>query len=198
MFVQIIKSPVRDAAGMRRHFFAGVERLHPTAVGWLGATSGVTTEGVWINVICFESTDAAARNSARPEQGEWWAEGERYRDGDARAWLLAIVRNCCLTWHRRHKVDANIVPLTETAPISDGLETDALAIQRSERDALQRAVEALPTEFREVIVLREIEDLSYREISNVVGVPVGTVMSRLARARKRLASALGMQAKEAG
>jgi RNA polymerase sigma-70 factor (ECF subfamily) len=121
-----------------------------------------------------------------------------YRDGDARAWLLAIVRNCCLTWHRRHKSDASIVSLTETAPISDGRETDALAIQRSERAALQRAVEALPTEFREVIVLREIEDLSYREISNVVGVPVGTVMSRLARARKRLASALGMQAKEAG
>jgi RNA polymerase sigma-70 factor (ECF subfamily) len=63
---------------------------------------------------------------------------------------------------------------------------------------LQRAVEALPIEFREVIVLREVEDLSYREISDVVGVPVGTVMSRLARARKRLANTLGMLAKEAG
>lgn len=83
MFVQIIKSPVRDAAGMRRHFFDGVERLHPTAVGWLGATSGVTADDVWINVICFESPEAAARNSERPEQGQWWNEGERYRDGDA-------------------------------------------------------------------------------------------------------------------
>jgi RNA polymerase sigma-70 factor (ECF subfamily) len=123
---------------------------------------------------------------------------EGYRDGDARAWLLAIVRNCCLTWQRRNRSTANVIPLTESAPISDGRETDALAIQRSERDALQRAVETLPTEFREVIVLREIEDLSYKEISDVVGVPVGTVMSRLARARKRLASALGMLAKEAG
>jgi hypothetical protein len=55
---------------MRRHFFAGVERLHPTAVGWLGATSGVTDDGVWINVIRFESTAAAEINSARPEQGQ--------------------------------------------------------------------------------------------------------------------------------
>jgi len=121
-----------------------------------------------------------------------------YRDGDARGWLLAIVRNCCLTWHRRNRSGKTVVPLTDSTDISDGRETDALAIQQSERDVLQRAVEALPTEFREVIVLREIEDLSYKEISNVVGVPVGTVMSRLARARKRLASALGTQAKEAG
>lgn len=120
-----------------------------------------------------------------------------YRDGDARAWLLAIVRNCCLTWQRR-KSGKTIIPLTDTAPIADGRETDALAIQRSEREVLQKAVEALPTEFREVIVLREIEDLSYKQISEVVGVPVGTVMSRLARARKRLATALGTQAKEAG
>jgi hypothetical protein len=70
MLVQIIQCPVRDAEGMRRHFFAGVERLHPTAVGWLGATSGVTDDGVWINVIRFESTAAAEINSARPEQGQ--------------------------------------------------------------------------------------------------------------------------------
>jgi RNA polymerase sigma-70 factor (ECF subfamily) len=121
-----------------------------------------------------------------------------YRDGDPRAWLLAIVRNCCLTWQRRNKTGKTVIPLTDTAPIADGRETDALAIQRSEREVLQRAVEALPIEFREVIVLREVEDLSYREISDVVGVPVGTVMSRLARGRKRLANALGMLAKEAG
>src|ERR1043165_5311757 len=74
-----------------------------------------------------------------------------YRDGDARAWLLAIVRNCCLTWQRRSWPEKAVVPLSEPAPISDGTEPDALAIQRSERDALQRAVEALPAEFREVI-----------------------------------------------
>jgi RNA polymerase sigma-70 factor (ECF subfamily) len=70
-------------------------------------------------------------------------------------------------------------------------------MERSDRAMLERAVAALPTEFREVIVLREIEGLSYKEISDVIGVPMGTVMSRLARARKRLASALGLGVREA-
>ena len=125
---------------------------------------------------------------------------ETYRDGDARAWLLAIVRNCCLTWHRRQRGDRATVPLLDidVADIGGGRETDARAIARSEREALQRAVAALPVEFREVIVLREVQELSYKEISAVVGVPIGTVMSRLARGRKRLASALGVGVQEAG
>jgi RNA polymerase sigma-70 factor, ECF subfamily len=122
-----------------------------------------------------------------------------YRDGDARAWLLAIVRNCCLTWQRRRRGDQLGVPFSDEVVerISDSAQTDALAIQRSERAMLERAVAALPTEFREVIVLREVEGLSYREISDVVGAPMGTVMSRLARARKRLASMLGLDVREA-
>ena len=120
-----------------------------------------------------------------------------YRDGDARSWLLAIVRNCCLTWHQRHRND-KLVPFAEaTEQLSDSHEADTLAIEGSERVRLERAVSTLPTEFREVIVLREIEELSYKEISEVVGVPIGTVMSRLARARKRLASALGLSVQEA-
>jgi len=121
-----------------------------------------------------------------------------YRDGDARAWLLAIVRNCCMTWLRQHR-DASKVLSFDSGSLSlaDPGETDTRAIQRSERAALARALDALPDEFREVIVLREIQELSYKEISDVVGVPIGTVMSRLARGRKRLASALGLDAKEA-
>jgi len=124
---------------------------------------------------------------------------EGYRDGDSRAWLLAIVRNCCLTWHRRERGTRTIVPFTDdtASQLTDSLETDALAIKRSERAAIERAVAALPAEFREVIVLREVQDLSYKEISDVVGVPIGTVMSRLARARKRLASMLSASVKEA-
>lgn len=122
-----------------------------------------------------------------------------YRDGDARAWLLTIVRNCCLTFQRRHRADRLTVPFAgdETERLSDPIESDTLAIQRSERAVLERAIATLPTEFREVIVLREIEDMSYKEISEVVGVPIGTVMSRLARARKRLAAALGLGVQEA-
>jgi RNA polymerase sigma-70 factor (ECF subfamily) len=125
---------------------------------------------------------------------------ESYREGDARAWLLAIVRNCCLSWYRRQRLQRASVSLADGDLVDLGAsrETDARAIARSERAALQRALAALPIEFREVIVLREVQDLSYQEISDVVGVPIGTVMSRLSRGRKRLAEALGVGAQEAG
>ena len=122
-----------------------------------------------------------------------------FRGGDARAWLLAIVRNCCMTWHAREHSHRRDVPLVDDTgdAIDELAETDAVAIRRSERAAIERALAALPTEFREVIVLREIQDLSYKEISDVVGVPIGTVMSRLARGRRRLAAALGAGVREA-
>jgi RNA polymerase sigma-70 factor (ECF subfamily) len=126
---------------------------------------------------------------------------ETYREGDARAWLLTIVRNCCLTRHRKARIEqANImfVEDVDVVQAAAGRATDARAVEQSERAALQRALDGLPAEFREVIVLREVQELSYREISDVVGVPIGTVMSRLARARRRLASVLGYDAKEAG
>jgi len=124
---------------------------------------------------------------------------ETYRDGDARAWLLAIVRNCCLTRHKRARAErANISFVDDVDVAYEGRATDARAVEQSERAVLQRALDGLPPEFREVIVLREIQGLSYREISDVVGVPIGTVMSRLARGRRRLASALGYDAREAG
>ena len=121
-----------------------------------------------------------------------------YSGGDARSWLLAIVRNCSLTWLQRRKSDQRMVPFSdgEGLDVAGGLDADAVAIESSERRRVERAVATLPVEFREVLVLREIEDLSYREISDVVGVPVGTVMSRLSRARKRLAAVL-IDAREA-
>lgn len=125
---------------------------------------------------------------------------DSYREGDARAWLLAIVRNCCTSWYRRQRIERASVSIADDdlVDINAARETDARAISRSERALLERAIAALPMEFREVIVLREVQELSYKAISDVVGVPIGTVMSRLARARKRLASALGTGAQEAG
>jgi len=122
-----------------------------------------------------------------------------YSGGDARAWLLAIVRNCSITWRKRRRIDERTVPFDDAAelPTREADAPDAVAMQASERSRVQRAISALPEEFREVIVLREVEDLSYREIGDVVGVPIGTVMSRLARARKRLAVLLQIDAREA-
>lgn len=117
----------------------------------------------------------------------------KYREGDARAWLLAIVRNCCASWRTRHRHDRRTSGLTDldTADESASRGADARAIASSERAAIERALGTLPEEFREVIILREVQELSYQEISTVTGVPMGTVMSRLARARRRLAAALG-------
>jgi len=119
-----------------------------------------------------------------------------YAGGDSRAWLLSIVRHAVADFARKERAwgdaDANA-----TDSLVGAEQTDALAIENSERERVRRAVRALPEEFREVIVLREIEELSYKEISAVVGVPIGTVMSRLARARSRLAVLLGRPAEEA-
>ena len=123
-----------------------------------------------------------------------------YSGGDARAWLLAIVRNCSLTWRKRRRVDERTVPFEDAEdalPTSEADSPDAAVVQASEQARVQQAIASLPDEFREVIVLREVQDLSYREIGDVVGVPIGTVMSRLARARKRLAVLLQIDAREA-
>jgi RNA polymerase sigma-70 factor (ECF subfamily) len=124
---------------------------------------------------------------------------DRYRDGDPRAWFLAIVRNCCFTWRRRHRSDRLTISFDDqVAPaLAGSTATDALAIAQSDRAALERAVGNLSIEFREVVVLREVQGMSYSQIAAVVGVPIGTVMSRLSRARTRLAAALGAGAKEA-
>jgi RNA polymerase sigma factor (sigma-70 family) len=110
----------------------------------------------------------------------------------SRAWLLAIVRNTTHTWQRRHRADASTTEFDETVhseAITD--EHPGSVLSRGDlRETLADALDRLPPDFREVIVLREIEGLSYKEISEVVDVPVGTIMSRLARARKRLQQAL--------
>jgi len=120
-----------------------------------------------------------------------------FRGGDARAWLLTIVRNCCYSFQRKQRRQPRTVPLDE-APTAVAVESaDAATVQAGEQARIQRAVAALPPEFREVIVLREIEAMSYADISAITAVPVGTVMSRLSRARKRLAAVLGNAEREA-
>ncbi len=112
--------------------------------------------------------------------------GFRGEEGtSARAWLLTIVRNTAHSWHKRHRPDALTTEFDETE------HSDAVAHDHVDaKETLAHALERLAPEFREVIVLRELQGLSYKEISDVAGVPVGTVMSRLSRARARLQEAL--------
>ena len=105
-----------------------------------------------------------------------------------RAWLLQIVRNTCHTWLARNRPSGGGSAPAQVLVDLPGPESNPhVALERSEdRQQLMQAVAGLPVEFREVIVLRELEDMSYKEIARIAGVPLGTVMSRLARGRERL------------
>lgn len=115
-----------------------------------------------------------------------------YRGGDSRAWLLAIVRNVFYTLaQRNHSRESTTVADDAIESIeSPSLGPEARLLQTADRQRLRQALEQLPLEYREVIVLRELEELSYKEIAEIAGIPLGTVMSRLARARKRLQQCL--------
>jgi RNA polymerase sigma-70 factor, ECF subfamily len=115
---------------------------------------------------------------------------ESYRDGDAKSWLLKIVRRTCYSWLERNR-PAGVVSLEAEAEFGDTLatvsdEAEALLESRSDLRRLDQLIEALPASLRETIVLRELQELGYREIAEVIGVPIGTVMSRLHRARSLL------------
>ena len=126
---------------------------------------------------------------------------DSFHGDDARPWIMGIVRNTFYTWYQQQRAQRQSTQFDED--LHSGTAVDASAVQRSDdnpetlllhKDAqrqFHRALSALPEEFREVLVMRELEDLSYKDIAGIVGIPVGTVMSRLARGRKRLAQVLG-------
>jgi RNA polymerase sigma-70 factor (ECF subfamily) len=122
-----------------------------------------------------------------------------FTGGSARAWLLTIVRNTAYSWLRKNRPaavvtvdDLEAVELAQANPGDPDAETpEAAFIARADAEQLRAAIAALPTPFRETLVLRDIEGLDYREIAQATDVPIGTVMSRLARARRRLMVTIG-------
>jgi RNA polymerase sigma-70 factor (ECF subfamily) len=114
---------------------------------------------------------------------------DSFHGGDGRAWLLSVVRNTCLTWLSKKTGGASMaVEFNEQIHGDTTASTNAenIMIRDSRIDSLRDCVETLPVEYREIIVLRELEELSYRQISEIAGIPIGTVMSRLSRGRERL------------
>ncbi len=111
-----------------------------------------------------------------------------FRGGDGRAWLLTIVRHTCYDWLRQNRRYEPLTDLDEEPRDveSDALDPEALLLRAADDRLLRQALEELPVEFREAVILRELEGLSYKEIADIAGLPLGTVMSRLARARHRL------------
>lgn len=121
-----------------------------------------------------------------------------FHGDDARSWLLRIVRNTCYTWlkhNRTHELNAVFDEEVHGATKEDPT-PESLLLENADRAMLLQALEQLPVEWRETLVLRELEGLSYREIAAVTDAPIGTVMSRLARARTRLENILTRMAQE--
>lgn len=111
-----------------------------------------------------------------------------FRGSDARAWLLKIVRNTCYSWLRQRREEASVTEFNEDlhSGAADSETPEASALRSANREMVRQALEELPAEYREIIVLRELEGLDYKAIAEIAEIPVGTVMSRLSRARRKL------------
>ena len=113
-----------------------------------------------------------------------------FQGGDVHAWLLQIVRNTCFTWLEKNRHVKDMTEFDEELHGSPSPTPESLAIAADGRERLTHALESLPPGYREVIVLRELEGCSYKEIATITSIPIGTVMSRVSRARRQLQIAL--------
>lgn len=118
-----------------------------------------------------------------------------FRRGDSRAWLLRIVRNSFYDWLKRNRREETGKPFEDELEhaVDASATPDVSLLEKADHELLHKTINRLPLEFREIIVLRELEGFSYKEISEIVGIPLGTVMSRLARAREHLRALLVAQ-----
>ena len=146
----------------------------------------------------FMKNEPDARDAVQEAYLKAFRYFESFQGDSGRAWLLRIVRNVCYDALRARDSQHNIVSLDEETAdeVPDSKPSpNALAIQNSTKLRIQEAVDALPLQFKTVIILREFDGFSYKEISEIAGVPVGTVMSRLSRARQQLAILLQEEGK---
>lgn len=115
---------------------------------------------------------------------------DSFHGGDARCWLLTIVRNTCYSWLKQNHQRQPAALMDDDVCEAEGASPDAALLRSADAQMVRDAIDSLPLEYREVLVMREIEGLSYREIAAVAELPPGTVMSRLSRARQRLEQVL--------
>lgn len=120
-----------------------------------------------------------------------------YHGGNSRSWLLTIVRNTCYTWLKENRSQALAVELDEEIldGDADSIDPETILQRNINHQVVRKALESLAVGYRELIVLRELDGLSYKEIAVIAGIPIGTVMSRLARARQQLKNCLASASK---
>jgi len=150
------------------------------------------------NFARFLSRDAdAAQDIVQEAFLRAYRSFDGYQGGDARAWIFTIVRNCYHNWlqqrRRKSRIEVDAGPSSDDAPAHDVAADDDTPemslLRRAESLAVRGVLNALPRSLREMLVLRELEGLSYREIAEIAALPIGTVMSRLARARQQFQQA---------
>ena len=137
----------------------------------------------WLTKTPYDADDVVQESLLRA-----FAHFGTFSGADPKAWLLAIVRNTFYSWLRKNKVREVTTAFREDLHTGSYKTTtpEDLHIQHTLSEELRDCIEALPVEFREVIVLREVRELSYRQIADITGLPIGTVMSRLSRGRRRV------------
>lgn len=139
--------------------------------------------------------DADAEDVVQEAALRAWRFFESFRGENARAWFLTIVRRTGMTWLSQRSREKHSDEFDEAVhtDLDVAPDPERLAIERAGVESIRAALEALPAPLREVVVLREQEGLSYKQIATIAGIPIGTVMSRLARARSRLLKALSTE-----
>ena len=163
-------------------------RFEDTVVPHLHAAYNVTR---WLTRNDQDAEDVVQEAYLRA-----WKFFGSFRGGESRPWLLTIVRRTCYSWLQHNRAQEPVTAFDDEhhSVANEEANPEALLLHRVQAQELRQALEALPMECREVIVLRELEDCSYKEIAAITDVPLGTVMSRLARARQRLQHWLVSQA----
>jgi RNA polymerase sigma-70 factor, ECF subfamily len=136
----------------------------------------------WLTRNSHDAEDLVQESALRA-----WKAFSGFHGGSGRAWLLAIVRNTCYTFLKQNRA-RELMAFDESVhtPVQDVPQPEQMLLRNTDASLVRDALEALPVEFREAVVLRELEGMSYKEIAEVAGIPIGTVMSRLARGRQQL------------
>ena len=177
-------SSVRNGKGQRLQEQNKLKRFEQVVLPHLDAAYNLAR---WLTRDDHDAEDLAHEAYLRA-----FKSFDGFHGGDSRAWLLTIVRNTCFTWLKHNRAHELTTTFDEDLHSMGQEETnpEKLLLQHADSQLLREALESLPVEYREVMILRELEELSYKEIAMIAGIPLGTVMSRLARARKRLQQCL--------